>query len=97
MYCEQFSKWQAQSTPEFFFHRKQIEKFYQDNELNINFLNSAIQKQNIEYFVTDLQGNVKLEKGEPIFLDNLKKKEYQDNLNALFEKKIEITINGYRI
>lgn len=95
-YCQRFNTWAQTADPEFYLHRKQIYTFFNENKLAIDFMNQNIERQNKEYFIYD--GEVmKMANGSGIFKDETMKDKYAKELNAIFDKPVKITINGYTI
>lgn len=95
-WCTIFDAWRDQHRPEYYLNRKQIEVFLQNHSLAINFLNTAIEKQNKEYFVHE-DGKMIFEDGKPVLKDAMLEKQCAKELNELMNRNVQIVFNGSTI
>lgn len=97
-YCQQFDSWRLNGRPEYFLHKREINLFFQNNEVQIKILNHAIGEQNKKFFQCDENGHpLQDDKGQSIFKDELLKEEYQKEVTELFTRRIDVQFAGNKL
>jgi hypothetical protein len=94
-FSAKFQQWELTKSPEFYLHFEHIKNFEQRNNLQIQFLNTAIDRLSMKYFVLTEDGNVKtMSNDQPIFKDGNQTEEYKKEFLELMSKEVKISFMG---